>query len=957
MEYTALDLIDKLINCWSLWDSQEDYYLNVLAPSIVRSDRSIKLMENEKEIISALRGLLSEEEWSKLPTLIEQRRNKELKELASDRERVKAQREAKRLEEEERVRRRELEDRKQREIELELIRQERLRRKAEEERRKAEEAQIARKKALFRRLKDAFQRDFLSADRILAADPDAELISSKEYADIKNQFVREWTDKGLKQPLDFEQATAVTAIGGDIQVIARAGSGKTRTLVTRAIFLQKHCQVSPREILLLAFNKKAAEEVKGKLAKVLGQDLPHVMTFHALAYALVHPDEALLYDDAQSDQFGLSREVQEVIDEHIRSEDYGNRIRDLMLAHFREEWEHIVAGGFQLTMEEFLSHRRALPRQSLNGDYVKSFGERVIANALFEHGIEYRYERNFRWNGVNYRPDFTIFTGNRAGVIIEYFGLKGDPDYDEMSEAKHKFWAGRDGWKFLEFSPQDLAENGVDPFVQVLLQKLQEVGISWRRRSEEEIWELIRERALDDFTFAMRTFIGRCRKRNLNPYALESMVSRHKVCSKAEELFLEVGISIYRGYLKSLAAGEREDFDGLVWRSVTLVREGQTRFARDKGRERGDLAKLKFVMIDEFQDFSEMFFKLMNAIRSVNPAANFFCVGDDWQAINGFAGSELRFFKDFSRYFQDISQCYISNNYRSPVSVVEFGNALMFGKGKAAKSANDDSGWIRLCKLDEFKPIAIEQARHNGDEITPAVLRLIKSFLDRGLDVVMLSRRNGLPWYVTYKETKGSAHKGILRFVEHIRSFLPEEDRGRVTGSTTHSYKGGEKSAVIVLDAVKRSYPLIHPNWVFLRVFGDNVDGIEDEERRLFYVAITRAKDSLALVTETLTESPFLADIRRHAPLNPLSWSDLSPVPSIDGARLEIKVFGAFNVKNQLKGLKYRYERSGSYWYKSEAAGGFSFDVLLDQTWANNVKRIEVYSETGELLHQWSRGQ
>jgi len=430
MEYTALDLIDKLINCWSLWDSQEDYYLNVLAPSIVRSDRSIKLMENEKEIISALRGLLSEEEWSKLPTLIEQRRNKELKELASDRERVKAQREAKRLKEEERVRRRELEDRKQREIELELIRQERLRRKAEEERRKAEEAQIARKKALFRRLKDAFQRDFLSADRILAADPDAELISSKEYAEIKNQFVREWTDKGLKQPLDFEQATAVTAIGGDIQVIARAGSGKTRTLVTRAIFLQKHCQVSPREILLLAFNKKAAEEVKGKLAKVLGQDLPHVMTFHALAYALVHPDEALLYDDAQSDQFGLSREVQEVIDEHIRSEDYGNRIRDLMLAHFREEWEHIVAGGFQLTMEEFLSHRRALPRQSLNGDYVKSFGERVIANALFEHGIEYRYERNFRWNGVNYRPDFTIFTGNRAGVIIEYFGLKGDPDYD-----------------------------------------------------------------------------------------------------------------------------------------------------------------------------------------------------------------------------------------------------------------------------------------------------------------------------------------------------------------------------------------------------------------------------------------------------------------------------------------------------------------------------------------------
>jgi DNA helicase-4 len=244
-------------------------------------------------------------------------------------------------------------------------------------------------------------------------------------------------------------------------------------------------------------------------------------------------------------------------------------------------------------------------------------------------------------------------------------------------------------------------------------------------------------------------------------------------------------------------------------------------------------------MIDEFQDFSEMFFELVDAIRSKNPAAKFFCVGDDWQAINGFAGSDLRFFNDFSRYFRDTSQSYLSSNYRSPMSVVELGNALMFGRGRAAKPARNDSGWIQLCKLDEFNPSATEQARHDGDEITPALLRLVRSFLDRGLDVVMLSRRNGLPWYVNYKKTTGSAPNGIIGFVEHIRSFLPEEERRHVTSSTTHRYKGLEKLGVIVLDAVKRSYPLIHPNWVFLRVFGDSIDSIEDEERRLFYVATT----------------------------------------------------------------------------------------------------------------------
>jgi len=954
LEHKAIELIDKLINCWSLWESQEDFYLNVLAPSIVHSDRSAKLMDNEKEIVTALRRLLSEEEWSKLPILIAQRRNQVLKELASDRERAEVQREAKRKEEEEQARRKEREERKQREIELELERQEWQRRKAEEERQKAEEARITRKKALSARIKDAFKTSFLSADGVLTADPDAELISDEEYAELKAQFVRDWASRELQQPLDSEQAAAVAAIAGDIHVVARAGSGKTRTLVTRAIFLQKHCKVSPRELLLLAFNRKAAEEMRGRLSKTLGQDLPHVMTFHALAYALVHPEEDLLYDDAHSDQFGLSREVQEVIDEHLRSKEYGNRIRDLMLAHFREDWERIVNGRFHLTMDEFLAYRRALPRQSLRGEYVKSFGERVIANALFEHGVDYRYERNFRWNGVNYRPDFTITTNPKGGVIVEYFGLIGDADYDEMSEAKRKFWAGLDDWTFLEFSPKDLAERGTDAFVQLLLQKLHKVGIFWRRRSDEEIWELIRGRALDSFTGAMRTFVGRCRKRNLSPDALALMIARHKVCSKAEGIFLDVGVSIYRKYLNCLAARNKEDFDGLMWRSVSLVRKGQTRFARDGGKEQGDLARLKFVMIDEFQDFSEMFFELVEAIRSLKPGVQFFCVGDDWQAINGFAGSELRFFNDFSGYFRNTTQHYISSNYRSPISVVKLGNALMYGRGREAKPARNDSGWIRLCKLDEFNPSATEQERHNGDEITPALLRSIRSFLDRGLDVVMLSRRNGLPWYVNYDENSSAIQNALVSFVEHIRSYLPEEDRDRVTGSTTHRFKGLEQLAVIILDAVQRSYPLIHPDWVFLRVFGDSIDRIEDEERRLFYVAATRAKDSLALVTETITESPYLADIRRQVPLESLSWSELPPVPSLDGTRLEIRVFGAYNVRDQLKDLKYQYERTGKYkyWYRAVPAEGFSFDALLSQRWAKHVVRIDIYSETGDLLHR-----
>ena len=199
---------------------------------------------------------------------------------------------------------------------------------------------------------------------------------------------------------------AVAAVGGDIQIIARAGAGKTRTLVTRAIFLQKHCGVAPQELLLLAFNRSAAEAMLERLKEHLGSNVPHVMTFHALAHALVHPEEDMLFDEPAVGNQGLSREVQRVIDDHLRSERFRPLIRDLMLMHFRSDWERIVEGGFHLPVEELVEYRKALPRETLRGEYVKSFGEKLIANTLFENDVDYKYERNFRWSGVNYKPDF-----------------------------------------------------------------------------------------------------------------------------------------------------------------------------------------------------------------------------------------------------------------------------------------------------------------------------------------------------------------------------------------------------------------------------------------------------------------------------------------------------------------------------------------------------------------------
>jgi DNA helicase-4 len=861
-------------------------------------------MANEQEILAQLREMLSEDEWSRLPELIAERRAHRLQE--------------------------------------------------ETERRRRDEALHARKQALVDRVSFALESDFLSADRVFQRDSDRELLSTSEYLELRSRFVQEWASRELDQQLDVQQAAAVAAVGGDIQVVARAGAGKTRTLVVRALFLQKHCGVSSSDLLLLAFNKAAALEMRERLNGVLNGDVPHVMTFHALAYALVHPQEGLAYDEPSAGSLGLSREVQRVIDEHLQSEQYRPLIRDLMLMHFREDWERIVKGGFHLPIDELIEYRSALPRETLKGEYVKSFGERLIANTLFEHDIEYKYERNYRWNGVNYKPDFTILLPDRRGVVIEYFGLKGDPDYDLMSQQKRQFWAQRNGWTLLEFSPSDIASRGMGGFNVLLLERLQQVSVTGHRLSEEELWERIRHRAIDKFTGAMRSFVSRCRKCNFTFEQLLRIIERHTPITEAERLFLDVGASVYAGYLQRLKSTGQEDFDGLVWRAVALLQEGHSRFARDNGREHGDIRNLRFVLVDEFQDFSEIFYALLQGVRTLSPAAEFFCVGDDWQAINGFAGSDLKFFAEFTSQFRNTTTLNISTNYRSPVQVVQLGNALMASHGAQAVPHRSDPGWVRTARLSDFMPSDPERTRHNGDEATPAVLRLVKHLLDEGRDVVMLSRRNGVPWYVNYAAgLPGGGLDGLERFAEHIRSFLPEEDRARVTASTAHKYKGLEKEAVIVLDADQGSYPLIHPNWVFLRVFGDSVAGIEAEERRLFYVALTRSQHSLVFVSDApKSETPYLGDIRRLMPLSSVAWSTLPPVPSLCGARVEVRVSNAYEVRDQLKELGYHWNELGNYWARSMLAEGFDFEAVCLQPWARGGVCIEVYSETGGLL-EW----
>lgn len=703
------------------------------------------------------------------------------------------------------------------------------------------------------------------------------------------EWVRDWSNSNEVAALDTQQAEAVASVHDHTLVTARAGSGKTRTLIARAAFLVRHCGVQPGEILMLAFNRKAADEMRHRL-QLLGVECPHVMTFHALAYAIVHPEEALIYDDPGADVPRKAREFDGILLDFLRDPARREAVRELMLAHFRHDWSRIEGSGAAMSRDEGLAYRRSLEQEALDGTRVKSFGEKVIANFLFEHGIPYCYEWNRMWGDRNYRPDFTL---KDPKVVIEYFGMRGTPEYDEQWRDKREYWEKQDGWTLLEYTPDLLAAGDRGAFEQRLADDLRRLGVPVRRLSEEQIWKNIRDRVTTNLGKVLSTFIGRCRKALWTPGELDARVCSHQFADDIEARFIGLASQAYRFYLQRLASEGKEDFDGLMVRSAELVEAGTTHFERKSGA--GDLRSIRFVMIDEFQDFSPLFDRLLAAIRLQNPEVQVFAVGDDWQAINGFAGSDLSFFHGFGKRFNPSSELPISTNYRSAPQVVALGNRIMDGRGTPAKPGQTQKpGRVFVADMADFVPESAEASWWKHDILTPAVRRLVARPLEQGKTVTLLARQGYLPFEV---HNDGRAKDGDLeRLVRNVRRGIPQEQQRQLDASTAHSYKGKEADVVIVLDAVERRYPKIHPDWVFARIFGDSPDTIVEDERRLFYVACSRAVEELVIVTEGNRRSPFLdglgschetIDWRAFAPQCPSGGDWLLQVANCEGKGIE----------------------------------------------------------------------
>ncbi|MBG0788458.1 MAG: UvrD-helicase domain-containing protein [Anaerolineaceae bacterium] len=742
----------------------------------------------------------------------------------------------------------------------------------------------------------------LEAYRFKTAD---ELFSSfnqmnyPEYMALKSGYVVSYVNSAYGKNINAEKGLVLSSTKPNTLVSARAGSGKTTVLACKASMLMDCEQIDPDQILIMAFNRKAANEIRhrirGQYKKI---NFDNARTFHSLAHQLVKPTEELLFDekDEVSTQ-KMSQFVQDMVKTRIDNPAFIQK----MYQFFRKETLEMKNAGLFQNKEDYFNFRRNLLYVGLDGRRVKSDGEKYIADYLFEHGHNYAYEKFWKWGKEIYRPDFSIYY-DQMDFVIEHWGIDENDsqrqvpehwsqswdEYHLQMEAKREYWEEKEV-TLIETSVADL-KFGRERFETILDNKLRIAGIYQPKLPEEELHKrFTTDHIITRITRLFTQFIQRAKKKALNAQDVRNLVKGYQTDDPREAAFVDLASRVYMAYERALIEGNKIDFDDLLLRAIGKIyaTKGECKIALGPRKNRHVRMKdLKWILIDEYQDFSELFFRLVSAIRQFNPQVKLLCVGDDWQAINGFAGSDLKFFTGFTEWVKGANIEYLLTNYRSQSNIVEAGNAFMEGLGRPSKSLPDKpGGQIRTTYVDdvwlELRNDLSFSDQKKGDERfcfnqvesktgTDSLLaskylklcyQIITSPLNFGKKVGILSRSNWVDRIrlIDFK-------RQLLRACNTPDSNIVENASELIDVQTVHKYKGLEADIIILLNVCNGSFPMLHPDNGLFGLFGRTIQDVYDEERRLFYVALTRAKSRLYLITEKQNPSSFLKAIKTNRP-------------------------------------------------------------------------------------------
>ena len=645
-------------------------------------------------------------------------------------------------------------------------------------------------------------------------------------------------------PLTPEQERAVVCFDNRMLVIASAGSGKTSTMVAKAGYAVHRGLIPADRILMLAFNNAAAKELQSRtVARLspLGLDAEKVVarTFHAFGMEIIgkatgKKPSLAPWLDGGGDITQLGRIV-----ERLRSTNSSFRVHwdffGAVLARDYPDVESATDSDVPGQPEQFLT---------IQGEVVKSAGERMIADWLFFNGVDYVYERPYEIDTADpehgqYRPDFYY---PQIDTYHEHWALdsNGLPPAEFTGYLDGVTWKRavhqQNGTTLLETTMADLWSGTAIP---QLAADLISHGIQLdpnADRIHENQTRVEREQLLKTF----RTFLIHAKSNRLSDEQLTARLREQPEghIRYRDTAFLRLFSAIRREWEKTLTVEGVIDFEDMLNLSADLLESGRWESPYD------------LVMVDEFQDASHARARLAKAL--VDKRGRYlFAVGDDWQSINRFAGADLSVMTGFEDWFGPSEILRLERTFRFPQSIANASSRFVLqNPSQLSKTV--------VSTTAEFPPALGIVSVDKEEAVAPAIRYRLKT-----LHAQLVSGEVLMP-------TDRKLTVLVLGRYQHQRDLMPDTrdlgDRLEVQFNTIHSSKGDEADYVMILGMVsgKWGFPSTIPNDPVLRlVLPSAEDFPRAEERRLFYVAMTRAKRCVMLVTLKGRESRFLLELIR----------------------------------------------------------------------------------------------
>ena len=691
------------------------------------------------------------------------------------------------------------------------------------------------------------------------------LIEYKEYFD--NMLIK--VDPNVR--LDEEQRRAVLTDEDYCLLIAGAGAGKTTTMAAKAKYLVDKQGVKPEDIIVISYTNKAIDELKERINEKLGIPVK-ICTFHSFGYEILKNNS----DVAPTINFKSYSIIFDFLEKKVFSDQKILKNLVLFLGYYfdlpedfhkfktlNEYFEYKVNQVYETIksrLGEYVKNVvniRSKKTRTITGEYLRSVQEVQIANFLYLNNIDYEYEKPYKYRISEfkkiYTPDFYIKQGENE-CYIEHFGVtenyqsqlynKYDLEKYVNNISKKRALHKKYGTELIQTYSEYMDGRSL---VDHLKEELEKKGFVLVNRDYTEVYKKLAETSKDRYVVKLIMFIIEFIARYKTAGYDEGgfAVLRNKTDNVRTRLFLDIAEDVYKYYQESLRKNNQIDFSDMINDAEKMLHEMSTIQSKPS---------YKYIIIDEFQDIARQRFNLTKALVDAT-GARVIAVGDDWQSIYAFSGSDITLFQRFLQLMGDGKELQITHTYRNSQQLIDIAGGFIQKNPAQIKK--------RLISPKSLEnPISIIAFNDKLDyrknwilAIEEAVGKIVKEYGENS-SILLIGRYNFDIDFVV--------RSGLFDTLGGDKIKSRKYPRAKLTFLTAHSSKGLGFDNVILINMVdgKFGFPSqIEDDPIMkLVIFKENTVEFA-EERRLFYVAMTRTKNRVYMITPKSRPSKFIVEL------------------------------------------------------------------------------------------------